>query len=172
MPKIRDTFVNASKGWFVLDDKSGVRINGRSFRSLKDSIISHRKANNIEWSNTEVEDMIHRQVCERESPSYCRDINGKTGNKANPVSHNSHYFSMWRDLHKAALGGYLDREWLKQWEKRIPIGKCACRRHWKQVKSEVPFEPTFLWTYKTHNVVNRLLGKTQIPLEKALQLWS
>lgn len=172
MARIRDVFINASQGFWVLDDKSGAKIKGNSFRSLKFAIIAHRKANNLEWSQGEIEEMIHRQVCQRESPSYCRAINEQTIVQSRAEKGDEWGRRLWTSLHKASLDGSLNLEWLKQWETALPSQGCSCKSHWKQAKKEVPFQPNFEWTWAVHQVVNRMLGRPGVSLEKARSLWS
>lgn len=76
MSSIRDIFQFPSKGWWVIDDQTQRRIptteNARSYGHLKELIMSHRRGNDLEYTPKEVEDMIHRQTCEREPESYCQ----------------------------------------------------------------------------------------------------
>lgn len=73
-PRIRDVSYCPPSGWWAIDDVSKAKLEANSFRNLKHTIMSHRNANNIPWIGSEIEDMIHRQVCEREGGDYCKEL--------------------------------------------------------------------------------------------------
>lgn len=79
-PKIADVFVFPTTKWYLEDDSTSRRIPSQgfatSYSNLKQLVISHRRGNDLEWTDSEIEDMIHRQVCEREPASYCQQWPG------------------------------------------------------------------------------------------------
>lgn len=172
MPKIWDVTVRAPSGWWVIDDKSKAKIESNSYRNLKHTIISHRKANNLEWLDKEVEEMIHRQVCSRERPEYCRDINtvSKYSQKTNAASTWGPH--KWSELHRAAIQGYLNPAWYAQWVKELPNKGCGCRHHWNVLIAKHPMQYTFDFTVFIHNEVSKAIGKPQLTIEQARALWS
>lgn len=70
-PKIRDTYVTASKGWWVIDDFTGKKLEAPSYKALRGIIQTHRKSNGKPDDLREIGDMIARQVCAREHSSFC-----------------------------------------------------------------------------------------------------
>lgn len=171
MPKIWDITVRAPSGWWVIDDKSGAKLESNSYRNLKFAIISHRKANNLEWLDKEIDDMIHRQVCARERPEYCQDFNSKTkfNKKTNAASRWGP--AKWAELHKLALSGGLNAQSYKAWRSGLPNAGCSCRAHFNQIIDKNPMPLTFEGTVWVHNEVNKRLGKPQMTVEQARDRW-
>lgn len=67
-------------------------------------------------------------------------------------------------------------KWFEDWQSRIPSINCDCRRHWREFVAKYPpdfssREAFFAWTVRAHNAVNRRLGKREMSLEEALELW-
>ena len=79
-PKITDVFIFPTTKWWVIDPVTDRRIpkegEATSYSNLKHLIISHRRGNDLPWTDSEVEDLIHAQVCEREPASYCQQWPG------------------------------------------------------------------------------------------------
>lgn len=176
--KIRDIYLGVSTGWFVIDDKSGERLPEHgglaSFKALKGLIIGHRKANSLEWDSSEVEDMIHAQVCSREPEDVCKQwiiTSSRTPVSRDLASGHSWGPPMWRDLHVASLKGELNENWIHEWAKRMPKGNCKCRNHWIQVKDRYPFNPSFKWTVDIHNAINKKIGHHTMVFEEAKKKW-
>jgi hypothetical protein len=75
---------------------------------------------------------------------------------------------LWAELHSNVT-----LETLPIWETRIPNFGCACRKFYREWKAQHP-PPTkdfFAWTVELHNAVNDKLGKPQITLNEAIQIW-
>lgn len=168
--KIRDVTMGAPTGWWVTDDKSSAHVKANSYRNLKHTIITHRKANNLEWSNEEVEAMIHRQLCAREHQFFCAPMDqGEKYVNYNPANQWGPH--KWAELHRTALAGALTKEWYVMWRESLPNAGCGCRAHWNSVVLEIPFQATFEWTWRVHDEVSRRLGNTRISMEQAKELW-
>jgi hypothetical protein len=83
-PRIRDTSVGASSGWWVCDPDTGATINGNSYRVLCAKLHEHRRANNLPDNPALVEDIVHAQVCAREAEAYCSEWGTGTAPAADP----------------------------------------------------------------------------------------
>jgi len=68
--KIRDTYVGASKGWWIIDPITKVYIEGNSYKTLRGKFIEHRKSNNLDQN---IDQEIHNQICSHEDPSFCQE---------------------------------------------------------------------------------------------------
>lgn len=173
MPKIWDVTIRAPSGWWVIDDKSKAKIEGNSYRNLKHALIRHRKDNDLPWLDVEIEEMIHRQVCARESADYCRDI--KSMKSAVHQKRNAATTwgpAKWAELHRAALTGQLNQKWFAAWMKSLPNKGCGCRSHFNAVMERTPIPTTFEQTVHIHNQVSKNLGKPQMSVEDARTRWS
>jgi hypothetical protein len=87
----------------------------------------------------------------------------------------SHLSAMWGELHRRALSPVADPaaelQWLDDFVKRLPCGEC--KTHWRKITGAHPpdFSDYFEWGVARHNDVNRLLGKPEILLEAARDIW-
>ncbi len=82
--------------------------------------------------------------------------------------------SSWDELHPRALAhpGGSDLFWLLEFTSRI-AGTCDCRSHWIDLIRRMPpdFNNYFAWSVAAHNDVNRRLGKPELHLAEALEIW-
>ena len=79
----------------------------------------------------------------------------------------------WIPLHD---GTVKDAESLLKWEAVIPGYGCKCRKDYLTYKAENPpdfssEESLWLWGVALHNWVNRKLGKPEITIEEARNIW-
>ncbi len=89
--------------------------------------------------------------------------------------------SLWRELHEFAFVAtdeqWAGREqWFEDWLSRVPQFGCNCQLHFRDLIRVRPPDFSarlafFLWTVDAHNLVNSMLGKTQMPAEDALRLY-
>lgn len=88
----------------------------------------------------------------------------------------------WRQLHAYAVEHWDDwdedaaRKWLIEWEATIPRYGCACRKHWRGIKRDLPpvFRSAkcfFQWSVAAHNAVNESLGKPIMSQEQAWDIY-
>jgi hypothetical protein len=84
--------------------------------------------------------------------------------------------SLWKELHLWALTKEPDIDWLISWEKKVKaaLGICTCYKHWLKLKEQYPvdWDNLFEWTVRVHNIVNRKLGKPQMTVAEARELYS
>jgi len=172
MAKIWDTTVRAPSGWWVIDDMSKAKVESNSYRNLKHTIITHRKANNLEWLDKEVEDMIHRQVCAREGNDYCREVNSKSKFTVKRNASSIWGPGKWAELHHMAITDQFNPAWYSQWVKTLPNAGCGCRKHWNDFVVKHPVQYTFSWTVFAHNYVSKQIGKPQMTEEQARARWA
>lgn len=64
-----------------------------------------------------------------------------------------------------------DTTYLLNFANRIPQYECKCRQIWIKENPPTFGEKYFEWTVKTHNAVNKKLGKTELTLEQARILY-
>lgn len=93
--------------------------------------------------------------------------------------------ALWKELHIRALNfekkpldetaKRLERVYLLKFGQRIPryTTGCRCKEFWDNwYRSNPPtFEKYFEWTVKTHNAVNKKLGKPEISVDQARQIY-
>lgn len=167
MARIRDTFRKASSGWWVTDPLTLTTFSANSYRNLRGRIIHHRVANNL--PQNDVDQIIHDQVCERESPEYCEQyptslIGARTTTDAS-----------WKELHYRALTfkGENDFMWMENFNRRVRSVGCSCQGNWHSYLREHPprYKDYFRWSVEAHNDVNRKLGKPIMEFDEALTLW-
>jgi hypothetical protein len=88
---------------------------------------------------------------------------------------------LWEELHRWALtfgGGPQEAaRWLQEFAGRVPQAGCGCRTRWDTDIARYPPpldrpEELFEWTVVVHNLVNLKLGKSQVSLQEARDLWS
>lgn len=92
------------------------------------------------------------------------------------------YRAHWDWLHRLAsqIATWTAREartQYKRWRDNIPTAHCDCMRHWDDLERNSP--PDFLspeaffeWSWARHNDVNRKLGKPEISLDEAKNLYN
>lgn len=91
--------------------------------------------------------------------------------------------AMWGELHRYALLRWNNwsedeaRKWFEQWQLRLPITGCGCRKHWRELLRTNPpdfssAKAFFAWTVWAHNTVNEKLKKPTVTVEEAMQIWS
>jgi hypothetical protein len=88
---------------------------------------------------------------------------------------------LWAELHRWAIafaGGPQEAaRWLQEFSGRVPQAGCGCRTQWDTDIAQYPPpldhpEELFEWTVLVHNAVNLKLGKTQVSLHEARDIWS
>ena len=88
---------------------------------------------------------------------------------------------LWKELHTNAYKytGTNDSAFLTAFGRKIPryIKGCSCQEFWNNwVRTNPavygPNKEYFAWTVKTHNAVNKKLGKPEMTLEDALKLYA
>jgi hypothetical protein len=88
---------------------------------------------------------------------------------------------LWAELHRWAIafrGGPQEAaRWLQEFAGKVPQAGCGCRAEWDADIDRNPPpqdhpEELFEWTVVVHNVVNLKLGKPQVSLQEARDLWS
>jgi hypothetical protein len=88
---------------------------------------------------------------------------------------------LWEELHRWALtfgGGPQEAaRWLQEFAGRVPQAGCGCRTRWDTDIARYPPpldrpEELFAWTVVVHNLVNLKLGKSQVSLQEARDIWS
>jgi hypothetical protein len=80
----------------------------------------------------------------------------------------------WKEKH-TYLG--CDPVWHSLWELTIPKTDCLCNEHYVKLKKQNPPdfsspENYFRWGVWLHNEINERLGKQQVTLEEAIQIWN
>ncbi len=88
---------------------------------------------------------------------------------------------LWKELHRFAFVAtdeqWANREqWFQDWLSRVPQFGCDCQLHFRDLIRVRPPDFSarlafFRWTVDAHNLVNSMLGKTQMPIEDALKLY-
>lgn len=89
--------------------------------------------------------------------------------KEKPQDNLQAFRNHWHELHTKQNATI---EWLLDWIARIPPG-CGCGESFESIMLRLPprFDDWFAWTVEIHNAVNRKLGKTEITLAEAIELW-
>lgn len=89
--------------------------------------------------------------------------------------------AMWDELHRRALNWNYellkdDKQYLRGFGHRIPKFEsgCKCRSFYNTYLKKNPptIEKYFEWTVNLHNAVNKKLGKPEISLETARNIWT
>lgn len=70
--KIRDTYINASSGWWVIDPDTRTHLESNSYRNLRGILFQHRKSNGL--STDGIDQIISQQICPREPKEYCEQM--------------------------------------------------------------------------------------------------
>jgi hypothetical protein len=85
---------------------------------------------------------------------------------------------MWAELHARPAAYQGDREaeaaWMVGWRLRILCEKCW--RHWQEMEARTPPDfsspiALFIWGVGRHNEVNRQLGKREMSIGEAADVW-
>jgi hypothetical protein len=88
---------------------------------------------------------------------------------------------LWAELHRWAIafkgGPHEAARWLQEFAGRVPQAGCGCRTQWDTDIDRNPPpldqpEELFEWTVVVHNFVNLKLGKSQVSLQEARDIWS
>ncbi len=88
--------------------------------------------------------------------------------------------NLWKELHTNALTytGIDNTRFLRRFGRKIPKYStgCSCREFWKiWIKANPPVYGSngeyFAWTVKAHNAVNKKLGKPEITVDEANELY-
>jgi hypothetical protein len=88
---------------------------------------------------------------------------------------------LWAELHRWAIAFGGDPQeaarWLQEFAGRVPQAGCGCRAEWDTDIAQYPPpldhpEELFEWTVVVHNAVNLKLGKPQVSLHEARDIWS
>jgi hypothetical protein len=88
---------------------------------------------------------------------------------------------LWAELHRWAIDFGGDPQeaarWLQEFAGRVPQAGCGCRAEWDTDIARYPPpldhpEELFEWTVVVHNAVNLKLGKFQVSIQEARDIWS
>lgn len=155
-------------GWWIVDPDTKTKISANSYRNLLYTWKSHREGNGLNVNDLEY--ALNEQICERVDSKLCKDSNVaiQIFAKSNKDLWGP---KLWEELHVAAKEEKLTLSWLLRWESQVPSFGCSCRDHWKSIRNSLPFQPTFEWTWKAHNLVNEKVGHPQLSLEDAQKRW-
>lgn len=88
----------------------------------------------------------------------------------------------WLVLHSYPIEHWGDwneqkaKAWLAEWEGTIPRYGCACRKHWRGIKRDLPpmfgsAKCFFQWSVAAHNAVNAEIGKPTVSQEEAISIY-
>ena len=84
---------------------------------------------------------------------------------------------LWAELHRRPwlpeFSATSEAKWLEEFTARLC---CQCRTNWQTIQTDLPPDLTtperyFAWTVEAHNRVNAHIGKPQVTLAAASELW-
>lgn len=87
-----------------------------------------------------------------------------------------HGARLWAELHLYGLrGGRWSLDWWQGWVDALPFDGCPCEEHFRSYCQQWPPERAidfFAWGVELHNAVNARIGRPEISVEDARELWT
>lgn len=155
-----------------------------TFDALKAAVRAHRQGNNLPIGtdfDAELQDWMCRHMPDADVHCYEQGRNPSEQRLTGPRGISTGYDGRekWKELHVFALiatPGSVERAaWLVNFANSLPCGEC--KQGWKKLCSQHPLPQNastadfFAWTVAMHNRVNEKLGKAQISVEEAREIW-
>jgi len=78
------------------------------------------------------------------------------------------YHALWTELHTKSDP---TPEWFAGWLNRIPCGNCRSTARTILERIKPRYNDWFPWSVELHNAVNAKLGKPQVALQEAREIW-